>query len=127
MPHTAYFRFYEELNDFIPREKRKTRFAYEFHENPSVKDAIEAIGLSLSEKRCILTGDRGILKRKVVTRGYCLRSTMPTEQMKEVITRFDLHGAGNAFFSVYRMQRNDFEGRKAVGASGACGKDERML
>ena len=39
----AYFRFYEELNDFLPSEKRKKLFSYAFNGNPSVKDAIEAM------------------------------------------------------------------------------------
>ena len=42
---SAYFRFYEELNDFLPRYKRKREFEYNFTGNPSVKDAVEAIGL----------------------------------------------------------------------------------
>ena len=41
----AYFRFYEELNDFLHKERRKVTFAYEFIGNPSVKDAIEALGV----------------------------------------------------------------------------------
>ena len=41
----AYFRFYEELNDFLNKERRKVTFTYEFTGNPSVKDAIEAIGV----------------------------------------------------------------------------------
>ena len=28
---TAYFRFYEELNDFLSQEKRKKLFPYEFN------------------------------------------------------------------------------------------------
>ena len=185
MANNAHFRFYEELNDFIPQEKRKVQFAYEFVGGPSVKDAIEAIGvphtevdliivnglsvgfdchlaqgddvavypvfesldisplvrlrgkplrrtaficdvplgklarllrllgfdtryrndysneliveLSLLEKRCILTRDRGILKRKAVTHGCCIRSTAPEEQAKEVMIRFDLYAQAQPF------------------------------
>jgi uncharacterized protein with PIN domain len=185
MPHTAYFRFYEELNDFLPLEKRKVQFLYEFDKNPSVKDAIEALGaphtevdlilvngrsvgfdhhlvegddvsvfpvfesiditplvrlrekplrdpkfigdvhlgklsrllrllgfdtlyrndyddpaiveLAVAQKRCILTRDRGILKRKAVTHGYCLRSTVPLVQAHEVVRRFDLKGLARPF------------------------------
>ena len=185
MLQTSYFRFYEELNDFLPAEKRKKRFAYEFEGNPSVKDAIEAIGVphvevdlvivnalsvgfdylladndnvavypvfesldisplvrlrenplrdpkficdvhlgklakllrllgfdtlyrndysdqrivdvSLLEKRCILTRDRGILKRRVVARGYCPRSLVPEKQAKEVLVRFDLRARARPF------------------------------
>jgi len=41
----AYFRFYEELNDFLPQHRRKVTFQYEFMGKPSVKDAIEALGV----------------------------------------------------------------------------------
>lgn len=47
--NTAEFRFYEELNDFLSLEKRKTPFAYPFKGTPSVKDAIEAIGVPHTE------------------------------------------------------------------------------
>jgi uncharacterized protein with PIN domain len=46
---TAEFRFYEELNDFLPVEKRKTSFPYRFKGTPSVKDAVEAIGVPHTE------------------------------------------------------------------------------
>ena len=38
----ASFRFYEELNDFLPPEKRKIRFEHEFTDRASVKDMIES-------------------------------------------------------------------------------------
>jgi uncharacterized protein len=50
----AYFRFYEELNDFLPLAKRKKLFSYEFYGNPSVKDSIEAIGVPHVEVDLIL-------------------------------------------------------------------------
>ncbi|HMD68803.1 MAG TPA: Mut7-C RNAse domain-containing protein [Chitinivibrionales bacterium] len=178
MPSTAFFRFYEELNDFLPPHRRGKRFEYRFDGNPSVKDAVEALGVphteidlivvsgasvgfdhrlengdaaavyplfesldispvvklrpallrkpsficdvhlgalarllrlagfdtlykndyadeeiveaAVSHQRCVLTRDRGILKRKAVTRGYCVRSTRPREQAREVVRRFDL-------------------------------------
>ncbi|MFC1770397.1 Mut7-C RNAse domain-containing protein [Candidatus Margulisiibacteriota bacterium] len=174
----AEFRFYEELNDFLTSDKRKNTFSYEFTGTPSIKDAIEAIGvphtevdlvlvnqksvtfeyllqdkdivsvypvfesLDISEathlrpkplrepkfvldvhlgklakylrmfgfdtlyettysdpeiikiaknqKRIILTRDMGILKNKLVTHGYWLRSQNPKLQLKEVLVRFDL-------------------------------------
>jgi uncharacterized protein len=48
-PHRAMFRFYEELNDFLPVEKRKVQFEYRFDCRPSVKDAVEAIGVPHTE------------------------------------------------------------------------------
>jgi uncharacterized protein with PIN domain len=48
-PHIALFRFYEELNDFLPAEKRKVQFEYRFDCSPSVKDAVEAMGVPHTE------------------------------------------------------------------------------
>ncbi|MCE5345369.1 MAG: Mut7-C ubiquitin/RNAse domain-containing protein [Bacteroidales bacterium] len=174
----AWFRFYEELNDFLPIGKRKQFFLYSFNGNPSVKDIIEALGvphvevdlilvnslsvsfsykllngdsvsvfpvfesfdissvthlrekplrelkfildvhlgkltkymrlcnfdtyyrtdyndqeivdIAISEKRIILTRDRELLKKKLVTRGYWIRSQHLDEQLREVFLRFDL-------------------------------------
>ncbi len=36
--HKIYLRFYEELNDFLPEEKKKKRFAHQFMDRTSVKD-----------------------------------------------------------------------------------------
>jgi uncharacterized protein with PIN domain len=174
----AWFRFYEELNDFLPEGKRKIFFPWSFSGNPSVKDAIEALGvphveidmilvngisvnfsyklrnkdtvsvypvfesldissvthlreqplrdlkfildvhlgkltkyirlcgfdtcyntgldddeiinISLSDNRIILTRDKGLLKNKLVTHGYWIRSQHLNEQLIEVFKRFDL-------------------------------------
>jgi uncharacterized protein len=172
----ASFRFYEELNDFLPAGREKQDNVYVFKGNPTVKDAIEAqnvphtevdlimvngdpvdfsykmndgdrvsvypvfetfdisalkpgkparetrfildvhlgklakylrmagfdtkyrnnledqeiITISLEENRIILTRDKGILKNKMVQKGYYLRSQNPREQLNEVIRRFQL-------------------------------------
>ena len=182
---TARFRFYEELNDFLSENRKKVSFNYEFKGNPSIKDAIESLGvphvevdlilvngesvdfayrlregddvsvypvfesmdisplvrlrakplreikfvldvhlgklakylrlcgfdtlfnprftdpeivnLSVHEKRIILTRDRQMLKSKLVTHGYWIRSQDPVEQLKELITRFDLKNQVSLF------------------------------
>ncbi len=174
----AQFRFYEELNDFLPPPKRKVTFTHEWRGTASVKDHIESLGVphtevdlilvngesvdfsyrpkdgdrisvypmfeslditpvqrlrprplreprfvldghlgrlaaylrllgfdtlwrndfddetliqfSQQEERALLTRDQGLLKRKMVTRGYWVRSTVPREQAREVLERFDL-------------------------------------
>jgi uncharacterized protein with PIN domain len=174
----AWFRFYEELNEFLPEGKRESQIPYSIKGKQSVKDACEALGiphteidlilvngvsvdfsyklrnedsvsvypvfesldissvthlrekplrdlkfildvhlgklakhlrlcgfdtiyrkdyddaeiirLALSEKRIILTHDLGILKNKLVTHGYWVRSQIPEKQLKEVLIRFDL-------------------------------------
>lgn len=54
LTRVARFRFYEELNDFLPKERRKRSFSYRFHGTPSVKDAIQAIGVPHSAVDLIL-------------------------------------------------------------------------
>jgi uncharacterized protein len=176
--NSARFRFYEELNDFLPSVKKKISFEYSFSRNQSVKDAIEALGvphvevdmiivngkpvdftyklrnedqisvypvfetldisevsslrkgplrkpkfildvhlgrlarfmrlcgldslflkdltdneiirISLREHRIILTRDRNLLKNKIITHGYWIRSPKPEIQLKEVIHHFSL-------------------------------------
>jgi len=42
---SAEFRFYEELNDFLPEEQRKVSFRHTFCGTPSIKDTVQAIGV----------------------------------------------------------------------------------
>jgi uncharacterized protein with PIN domain len=181
----VWFRFYEELNDFLPDIRKKQSFSCTISGNPSVKDIIESLGvphvevdmilvngksvdfcyrlkdgdqvsvypvfesfdiseathlrekplrelkfildvhlgklvkylrlcgfntyydnnyddqtiidISLSEKRLILTHDRGLLKNSRVTRGYWVRSLDPDKQIMEIIERFDLKNNFNPF------------------------------
>lgn len=174
----AHFRFYEELNDFLPVEKKKTAFTHHFKDWASIKDMIEALGvphtevdlilvngqavdfsylvqnndrisvypafesfdisavtqlrkqplreakfvldvhlgklasylrlfgfdalyrndfsdealaeISSRDRRILLTRDRRLLTRSIVTHGYYLRETSPRKQLVEVLKRFDL-------------------------------------
>ena len=176
----AWFRFYEELNDFLPASRRKRRFPHAFTRRASIKDMIEALGIphteievilvngesvdfsyivndgdhvsvypmfesldirpllklrpqplrrprfvldihlgrlarylrllgfdclyqnnfqddelariSSQQQRTLLTRDRHLLQRKIITRGYFVRATHPLEQTVEVLRRFDLSG-----------------------------------
>ncbi|MFA5973943.1 MAG: Mut7-C RNAse domain-containing protein [Lentimicrobiaceae bacterium] len=54
MAKQATFRFYEELNDFLPSYKKKVAFLYSFFGTPSVKDVIEALGIPHVEVDLIL-------------------------------------------------------------------------
>jgi uncharacterized protein with PIN domain len=181
----AWFRFYEELNDFLPASRRKQSFPFTFMGSPSVKDVIESLGvphvevdlilvngisvsfsckvndkdlisvypvfesldisgvthlrdkplrevkfipdvhlgklvkylrlcgfdtyydkninddeiisISVSDKRIILTRDRGLLKNKRVTHGYWIRSSYPGDQFREVYRRFGLQSGLKLF------------------------------
>jgi uncharacterized protein with PIN domain len=179
-PDSAWFRFYEELNDFLPASRRKQRFLHAFSRRASIKDVVESLGvphteievilvngesvdfsyivnngddvsvypmfesldirpllklrpqplrrarfvldshlgrlarylrllgfdclykndfrddelarISSEQQRTLLTRDRLLLQRKIVTRGYFIRATHPLEQTVEVLRRFDLSG-----------------------------------
>lgn len=56
----AHFRFYEELNDFLPPEKQKTTFVHFFKDRASIKDMIEAIGVPHTEVDLILVNGRAV-------------------------------------------------------------------
>jgi uncharacterized protein with PIN domain len=174
-------RFYEELNDFLPKERRKVRFAHTLTGKTSIKNVIESLGIphtevdlilvnqhsvdfayvvqpgddisvypvfesfdissitrlratplreirfildvhlgklavylrflgfdtlyrndysdetlahiSAEEKRILLTRDRNLLKRRIVTHGYYVRSTTPKQQLADILRRFQLSPA----------------------------------
>jgi hypothetical protein len=60
MMHSASFRFYANLNDFLHRRDAHRRFQYAFWGNPAIKDAIEAIGPPHPEIDLILVNGRSI-------------------------------------------------------------------
>lgn len=181
----AHFRFYAELNDFLPSRRRQVTFPYVFANHNTIKHLIESLGVphtevdlilvngesvdfshivhdgdrvsvypvfesiditpiarvrpcplretrfvldthlgklaaylrmlgfdtlyrndypddelaqvSSTERRILLTKDRGLLKRGAVTHGYCVRETAPRRQLAEVMRRFDLFGAIDPF------------------------------
>ena len=53
-------------------------------------DDAELAAISDSEQRILLTRDRGLLKRRIVTYGYWVRALAPIEQSREVLQRFAL-------------------------------------
>jgi len=53
-------------------------------------DDAELAQISSEQRRVLLTRDRGLLKRRSVTRGYFVRETSPPRQLAEVLRRFDL-------------------------------------
>ncbi|MGD2058911.1 MAG: Mut7-C RNAse domain-containing protein [Anaerolineales bacterium] len=181
----ASFRFYAELNDFLPQAQRHVRFQHPFLGNPGIKDVIEALGpphteidlifvngvsvgfehalqggdrvsvyprfreldisvlynlrppaldpirfvldmhlgrlaaylrmlgfdclywtdaaddrlaqVSHDQRRVLLTRDRGLLKRSIVTYGYWVRHTQPRAQLREVVDHYQLRDAVHPF------------------------------
>ncbi|MEW6651631.1 MAG: Mut7-C RNAse domain-containing protein, partial [Chloroflexota bacterium] len=57
--------------------------------NPDWEDVFIA-DTAYRQNRILLTRDRGLLKRKTIQRGYCVRSSIPRDQTEEVIRQFNL-------------------------------------
>lgn len=56
----ATFRFYAELNDFLPRGDRQRDVVRSFPDRPSVKDQVEACGVPHTEVDLILVNGRSV-------------------------------------------------------------------
>jgi len=54
----VFFRFYEELNDYLPDEKHKVWFEYFFGEGMKIHDAIQSFGVPPSEIDLILVNQQ---------------------------------------------------------------------
>jgi uncharacterized protein with PIN domain len=95
-----------------PRPLRQTRFVLDVHLGRLAAylrmmgfDSLyrndyrdeELARLSGGEERILLTRDRELLKRAVVTRGYYVRATSPRQQLAEVLRRFDLFDSATPF------------------------------
>lgn len=65
----AIFRFYEELNDFLPRHRRRTDFEAEFGGKRSIKDMIEALGVPHTEVDLILADGRSVDFKYILQEG----------------------------------------------------------
>jgi uncharacterized protein with PIN domain len=95
-----------------PRPLRVTRFVLDVHLGrlaaylrmlgfdtlwPREADDAALARCSHDEQRLLLTRDRGLLKRREVTRGYCVRAARPRQQLLEVVAHFDLGGQARPF------------------------------
>lgn len=56
----ACFRFYAELNDFLPPARKQVWFAHRLKERGSIKDAIESLGVPHPEVDLILVNDESV-------------------------------------------------------------------
>ena len=66
---SATFRFYEELNDFLPPPRRRVRFSREFKDRRSIKDMIESLGVPHTEVELILVNGRSVRFSYIVKDG----------------------------------------------------------
>lgn len=65
----AQFRFYEELNDFLPRDQRRVSFDYVFDRRASIKDVIEALGVPHTEVDLVLVNGESVDFSYIVQHG----------------------------------------------------------
>ncbi len=56
----ASFRFYAELNDFLPLHRKQVTFSHVFLGQPSIKDTIEALGVPHTEVDLILVNGESV-------------------------------------------------------------------
>lgn len=65
----AHLRFYEELNDFLPRSMRKVDISHQFGRRTSVKDMIESLGVPHTEIELILVDGQSVAFSHIVEDG----------------------------------------------------------
>lgn len=65
----AYFRFYDELNDFLPSRQRETTITHRFDWRASIKDMIESLGVPHAEVDVILVNDEAVDFSHIVVDG----------------------------------------------------------
>jgi len=53
--------------------------------------------ISQQQQRIVLTRDRRLLHRKIITHGFYVRAVNPRDQVREVLQRLDLHGSVRPF------------------------------
>jgi hypothetical protein len=81
--YVAHFRFYEELNDFLPKEVRKKVFDYRFTDRTTVKDMIEGIGVPHTEIDLILVNGESVEFGHIVQDGDRI-SVYPTFEAVDI-------------------------------------------
>jgi sulfur carrier protein ThiS len=60
MGYTAYFRLYEELNDYLPVSKRKTIFSLYLKSPTTIGEAICSLGVPLEEVDLVLVNSESV-------------------------------------------------------------------
>ncbi len=58
--YTAEFRFYEELNDFLPQAQRKQTMHYRINGHPGIKNPIEVFGVPHTEVELIIVNGQSV-------------------------------------------------------------------
>lgn len=128
----AVFRFYAELNDFLPANKRQQSFVYEFTGRVAIKDTIESLGIPHTEVGQILVNGEPVDFSYILQLGdEC--SVYPISLLNNKIqypSRFvlDVHLGKLAGFlrmlGFDTLYRNDYEDKELAKISS---REERIL
>jgi hypothetical protein len=78
---TASFRFHGELADFLPRERRGTRFEYQHARAATLKNAIEALGVPHTEVGHLRVNEESATLQRIVREGDAV-DVFPAEPEK---------------------------------------------
>lgn len=126
MSGTVSIRFYEELNDFLPPERRKVLFSHRFKQPGSVKDLVESLGVPHTEIDLILVNGESVDFSYMITDGdhisvYPVFETLDISPVTRLhpkplrVTRFVLDGHLGRLAAYLRMlgfdtlYRNDYD------------------
>ncbi|UCF72467.1 MAG: MoaD/ThiS family protein [Deltaproteobacteria bacterium] len=69
MSCNAYFRLYEELNDYLPHEKRKITFSLSLENPTTIKEAICLLGVPPEEVDLVLVNGESVPFNHAINEG----------------------------------------------------------
>jgi uncharacterized protein len=69
MSCTVSFRLYEELNDYIPHERRKATFSVAFKDPVTIRDAICSLGIPAEKVDLVLVNSEPVPFDHIITEG----------------------------------------------------------
>ncbi len=69
MSYNTYFRLYEELNDYLPAERRKITFTLSLRDPTTIKEAICLLGVPPKEVDLVLVNGESVPFNHVVSEG----------------------------------------------------------
>ena len=65
----AIFRLYEELNDYLPAEKRKSDFSFSFNKTATVSEALHSLGVPMKEVDLVLVNGESVTFNHIINDG----------------------------------------------------------
>ena len=69
MIYTAYFRLYEELNDYLPVNKRKTPFSLSLKGKTTIDEALCSLGIPPAEVDLVLLNSESVPFDHIISEG----------------------------------------------------------